>query len=332
VIGGENFNASGAYMLNDVWTLDTRNINNYTWSQPLISGDPGLFRSNHSSILIDDQIWVIAGSNISAKAVDIQLLNVTSWTWSYKAVSDSIPKQSFASIGGVKGLIGIVVGVVGGILLLSSCLIFWWCRRRRVNPSKKNQQQPALPPHGDMTFINEQHQQMLPPQQQLYNNSHHQDTSTVENSKITSRPSMSTTTSGGIAALSAGGGDWSNPQHMNSFTTATTMPTSHAAMTNSYYIPQYTSGPPPIITNIPMAEQYYNGNDNYYADNVNYIHNAGYGGRTDLIHTPGGGFGSTTTDAVYSTDVHGESLGFYDVPGNGGGAQPQHQPQQQFSP
>lgn len=313
-------------------------MNNYTWSQPAISGDPGLFRSNHSSILIDDQLWIIAGTNASSKAVDLQLLNVTNWTWSYNAVSDYVPAASFANIGGVKGLVGIIVGVVGGVLILSSFLIFWWCRRRRINPSSKNNlQQPVLPAHGDMSYMHEQHQQMLP-QQQLYHSDsyHHQDTSTVENSKIASRPSMSTTTSGGIVAPTAGAvvGNWSSPQHMNSFVTSTTSPTSHATISNSYYMPQYTSGPPPITTTIPIADQYYQGggHENYYAEGgYNY---AGYGDAdgADAIHTPGGGFGSTTTGAVYSTDTHNiQSFGIYDIPVNGGALPQQHQPQRNFS-
>lgn len=313
VIGGEFFNASGAYLLNDVWTLDTSNRDAYTWTQINVGGDDGYYRSNHTSLLIDDQIWVIAGTNASKTAVDIQLLNITSWTWTSNYVSkSSLQESSYSSIGGVKGLIGVVVGSVAGAFLIFGCLAFWWCRRKRVKPFSKKKQ-PDLPEHDNMIFIPGHGDQ-----QHYYNNSH-PDNATEINSKITSRPSMSTTTSGGLA-LTGVGGDWSNPQHMNSFVTNTTLPTSNM-MTNTYYTPQYTSGP--ITTPIPISEQYYN-NENYFINS-----NSGYPHENSdsmLVQTPGG-FGSAT-GAVYSTDSHRQSL--WD---NNSSAPAQHQPQRmQFLP
>ncbi|KAI8327776.1 hypothetical protein EDC96DRAFT_531355 [Choanephora cucurbitarum] len=134
VIGGEFFNSTGAYLLNDVWLLDTRNMNNLTWIQPEVHGQ-GFFRSNHTSILIDDQIWVIAGTNQSSKAVDIQLLNLTSWTWSQSAIYISPPPVAFAQVGGLKGLIGLIVGIVVAILLVVACLVFWRYRQHKKTKS-----------------------------------------------------------------------------------------------------------------------------------------------------------------------------------------------------
>lgn len=292
LIGGETFNSSGAYLLNDVWTLDTSNMNNYTWTQVNTGGNAGLYRSNHTSILVNDQIWVIAGSNSSAKAVDIQLLNVTDYTWSFNAVSTNNVLQPYASIGGVKGLVGIVVGVVGGCLLLCSFFAFWWCRRRRVDPSSSAKLKPSnsgmiyadTDGHLQQSMIQQQHHEH-------YNSSPQpQDTSTLENSKITSRPSLSTTTSGGIAPS---GVDWHNPMHINSFATnATSSPTAYQP---SYYIPQYTAGAP--IIPITDQQHYYSNNDNYYS-------NDGY--HVDNTHPPP--FGSST-GAVYTPDTaHRQSL------------------------
>ncbi|KAI8059915.1 uncharacterized protein B0P05DRAFT_574791 [Gilbertella persicaria] len=150
VIGGEYFNDAGAYLLNDVWTLDTRNMNNFTWTKPTVQGQ-GLYRSNHTSLLIGDQIWVIAGTNASSKAVDIQLLNVTDWTWSYSAVSRYVPPEPFASVGSVKGLIGIVIGSFVGACLLVAGLTFWWCRRHRIKPCSKKNAPPKIPNHYEST-------------------------------------------------------------------------------------------------------------------------------------------------------------------------------------
>ncbi|CAO3655579.1 unnamed protein product [Mucor hiemalis] len=277
LIGGETFNSSGAYVLNDVWTLDTRDMSNYSWTQVNTGGSPALYRSNHTSILINDQIWAIAGSNISLKAVDIQLLNVTDWTWSYDAISTFITPEAYASVGGVKGLVGIIVGVIAGSLLLSLCFTFWWCRRRRVDPSSKMKKSNSS---GMIYVDNEGHiqQSMIQQQQQQY----HPQEGSIENSKITSRPSLSTTTSGGVVPL---GGDWSNPAHMNSFVTNTTTSPSNNQIP-AYYVPQYMNGPPIV----PIADQYYD--ENYYHDNS---------------HPPP--FGSTT-GAVYTPDTpHRQSLG-----------------------
>ncbi|MBM6383968.1 MAG: hypothetical protein JSY10_08225 [Paenibacillus sp.] len=294
VIGGEFFNSSGAYLLNDVWTLDTSNRDAYTWKQIQVSGDAGYYRSNHTSLLIDDQIWVIAGTNVSKGAVDIQLLNVTSWTWTSNYVSNTASQQiPYASLGGVKGLAGVVVGTVGGFILIVSCLACWWCRRKRVKPFSKKKQ-PALSEHDDIVYIPGHGDQST----NHYNTN--SDNHTEINSKITSRPSMSTTTSGGLALTGVGsGGDWSNTQHMNSFITNTTLPTSNM-MTNAYYIPQYTTGP--VTTPVPISDQYYN--ESYFLNN-----NSGYlvDNNENNLQTPNGGFGSTT-GAVYSTDSNRQSL------------------------
>lgn len=318
MIGGEFFNASGVYVLNDVWTLDTSNKNLYTWTKIKVGGETGLYRSNHTSLLIDDQIWIIAGTNLTHKAVDIQILNVTNWTWSYNAVSTYASQQApYASVGGVKGLIGLIVGVVVGLSLLVSCFACWWCRRRRIKPFSKNNQ-PAPPDSDGMVFINNNDPQHHQPQ--YYNSDIQiQDNLTEDNSKGTSRPSMSTITSGGLIALAGTGGDWNNPYHMNSFVTNTTSPTSHA-MTNAYYVPQYTSGP--VTTPTPMGDQYYNNgnNENYFANNA-YNSNIGYHDNgADVLHSPSG-FGSAT-GAVYSNE---QPISYWDTP--------QHQPQQrqQFS-
>lgn len=291
LIGGETFNSSGAYVLNDVWTLDTRDMNNYSWTQVNTGGGPGLYRSNHTSILIGDQIWVIAGSNSSAKAVDIQLLNVTNWSWSYDAVSTYIAPEAYASVGGVKGLVGIVVGVIAGSLLLSLCFTFWWCRRRRIDPSSKMKKSDS----GGMMYVdNEGHIQQSMIQQQQQYSPHPQDAS-IEHSKITSRPSLSTTTSGGVVPLGvAAGGDWSNPAHMNSFVTNSTTAPLNNNQIPAYYIPQYMNGPPLS----PNADQYYHNNEGCY-DNEYHHDNS--------LPPP---FGSTT-GAVYTPDTphHRQSLG-----------------------
>lgn len=296
LIGGETFNSSGAYVLNDVWTLDTKNMNNYSWTQVNTGGDPGLYRSNHTSILINDQIWVIAGTNQSAKAVDIQLLNTTNWSWSYNAVSNDTASEAYQSIGGVKGLVGIIVGVLGSCLLACSCLTFWWCRRRRVDPSSTKYNKSS---NSETMYVD--HEGHL--QQSMVQQQNNQNNSTMDHSKITSRPSLSTTTSGGLAALNT---DWNNQtQHMNNFG-ASPSPTNHQGP--NYYVPQYTVGTPII----PIADHHYysNNNDNYY-DNNGYLQ--------DNNHPPPPPFGSTT-GAVYTPDIqqqqqqqhqHRQSLGSF---------------------
>ncbi|KAI8350853.1 hypothetical protein BD560DRAFT_409507 [Blakeslea trispora] len=137
VIGGESFNETGAFLLNDVWLLDTRNMNNLTWTQPEIHG-LGYFRSNHTSILIGDQIWVIAGTNESSKAVDIQLLNLTSWTWSQSAIYKQASSVPFSQLGGLKGFIGLIVGIAIALALILGSLVFYWRRRRRITSFSKN--------------------------------------------------------------------------------------------------------------------------------------------------------------------------------------------------
>lgn len=290
-------------MLNDVWTLDTSRQDSFVWNKIDVGGDTGYFRSNHTSLLIDDQIWVIAGTNASNNAVDIQLLNVTSWTWTSNYNSKlSQESPPYAGIGGVKGLIGIVVGTICGALALIACLLFWWCRRKHINPFSKKKKPSGLPKHDGMVFIPNNGD----PQQHYYN-SQCQETATTEiNSRFTSRPSMSTTTSGGLA-LTGVGGNWANPQHMNSFTT--TSPTS-----NNYYVPQYTSGP--VASPIPTSEQYYNNSDSF---NSGYFHDSR---NNSLVPIPGC-IGSTT-GAVYSSDLNRQMV--WD-----NNAQTQHQPQHMSS-
>jgi hypothetical protein len=130
VVGGENFNASGGFVLNDVYLLNTVN---WTWSMPPLQSQ-GLARSNHSTILINDQLWMIAGTNSTSKAVDIQLLNMTDWSWTYQHVSNvTEASDPYASVGGTKGLIGIILGITLPLLLLAACLTGWWIRKRKRN-------------------------------------------------------------------------------------------------------------------------------------------------------------------------------------------------------
>ncbi|CAO0797601.1 unnamed protein product [Mucor circinelloides] len=315
VIGGEYFNDSGAYLLNDVWTLDTRDMNSYTWSQPPIQG-VGLYRSNHTSILIGDQIWVIAGTNASAKAVDIQLLNVTDWTWSYQAVSSytsSPSNDKFQSIGGIKGLVGIIVGVVGALLLALLCVGVWWCRRKRVKPFSKDgkgSNNTSLPiPYADdqdMGPYDENHSQQM--QYNNVNNSNHrpsQDiTAVLANSKITSHPSLSTTTShNNIAA------DWSNQQQ-----TLINHPPNISTAGNNYFNgPQYGSNnaiplTPTMISPIDRSQpQYYD--NNYFTDSNNNIYRE---------HNYGPGYVSAASNAAVHQSVdnshHRQSFSYWDAP------------------
>lgn len=192
MIGGEFFNSTGSYLLNDVWTLDTSNRNNYIWTQPNISGI-GLYRSNHSAVLIGDQIWVIAGTNASAKAVDIQLLNTTSWKWSYGYTSTFVSENnSLSKVGGIGGLIGILAGVIIAIAI-GAFLIFRYCyKKRNIKPANNNN--------------NNNKNSFADPQDYSYHDDHldynnnnnsknealYHDSSTHTGSKITSRPSVST--------------------------------------------------------------------------------------------------------------------------------------------
>ncbi|GAN02210.1 hypothetical protein MAM1_0018c01651 [Mucor ambiguus] len=317
VIGGEFFNDSGAYLLNDVWTLDTRDMNSYTWSQPPVQG-VGLYRSNHTSILIGDQIWVIAGTNASAKAVDIQLLNVTDWTWSYQAVSSYISPPSsdkYQSIGGTKGLIGIIVGVVGALLLALLCISIWWCRRKRVKPFSKDSKgacNASLPIHyaddQDIGHYDENHSQQM-----QYNNvtgSNHRPSQDINavlaNSKITSHPSLSTSTSHNNMVAAA---DWSNQQQ-----TLTNHPPDISTAGNNYSnAPQYGSNnavplTPTMISPIDRSQlQYYD--NNYFTDsNNNIYHEQNYGP----------GYVSAASNAAVHQSVdnsqHRQSFGYWDAP------------------
>jgi hypothetical protein len=257
---------------------------------------------------------VIAGTNLTNKAVDIQLLNVTNWTWSYNAVSNYVPPpELYANIGGIKGLIGIIVGVVGGLLLFASCAAIWWCRRRRIKPTNKNQQLPAVPSasmayyggsdgsYQDSYQIHQQNQH-----QQMYNDYPQQpDMSTIANSKTNSRPSMSTTTSHNNVIS-----DWSNqhPTITNSFT-AIRPPNIN---TNNYYAPQlYTNGPPPPMTPAsPPIDQNQFYNENYYTDSNNNVYNQNeFGGAIP-------GYTSTAAGAaVHSGDGNPRhSFNYWDAP------------------
>lgn len=299
VIGGEYFNDSGAYLLNDVWTLETTDMNSYTWSQPPVQG-VGLYRSNHTSILIGDQIWVIAGTNASAKAVDIQLLNVTDWTWSYESVSTYIPPPTdqYQSIGGVKGLVGIVVGVVGAALLASLCIGIWWCRRKRIKPFSKEGKgtaHPSLP----IPYHDEQNNDVH--DQQMQHNNHRQSkdiSAALATSKITSRPSLSTTTSNNNLTA-----DWNNQQP-----TLTNHPPNINTGNNYYNGAQYSINTPGIISPLDRNQpQYYD--NNYYIDNNN-IYND---------HNYGPGFVSVAPNTAVHQNIdnnghHRQSFGYWDAP------------------
>ncbi|KAL0087288.1 hypothetical protein J3Q64DRAFT_1475153 [Phycomyces blakesleeanus] len=89
--GGELFNDSGYFVLNDVAILDTTT---WIWSIPNCTGT-GLTRSNHTSIVIGNQLWVIAGSNGPTKAVDIQILDLDTYTWTFDAKGN---RSKFSSI------------------------------------------------------------------------------------------------------------------------------------------------------------------------------------------------------------------------------------------
>ncbi|KAI9029019.1 hypothetical protein CLU79DRAFT_832393 [Phycomyces nitens] len=126
LFGGETWNSSGAYLLNDVNLLDTTS---WTWkSYPNISGS-ALYRSNHTSIVIKHQMFVIAGSNATDKAVDIQILDLDSWTWTFQSDAIYVPPR-WARVGGVSGLIGIVIGCSVFVIASGGC-IWLWLRRKR---------------------------------------------------------------------------------------------------------------------------------------------------------------------------------------------------------
>ena len=287
-------------------------MNSYTWSQPPVQG-VGLYRSNHTSILIGDQIWVIAGTNASAKAVDIQLLNVTDWTWSYQSVSNYIPPPNddkYQSIGGVKGLVGIVVGVVGASLLAFLCIAIWWCRRKRVKPFSKegkgsNHSSLPIPYVDDQSTgpYDDNHSQQM---QYNTNNKHRpsQDISTVlANSKITSHPSLSTTTSNNNIVT-----DWNNQQQ-----TLTNHPPNINTGNNYHSGPQYNSNnviplTPTMISPIDRSQpQYYD--SSYFTDSNNNVYNE---------HNYGLGYVSAASNAAVHQNVdngqHRQSFGYWDAP------------------
>ncbi|KAL0084102.1 hypothetical protein F4703DRAFT_1858449 [Phycomyces blakesleeanus] len=122
--GGELFNDSGYFVLNDVAILDTTT---WIWSIPNCTGT-GLTRSNHTSIVIGNQLWVIAGSNGPTKAVDIQILDLDTYTWTFDAKGN---RSKFSSIGGVGGLIGTIVGCVAAVLLIAGLITFFCLRKKK---------------------------------------------------------------------------------------------------------------------------------------------------------------------------------------------------------
>ncbi|OAD80691.1 hypothetical protein PHYBLDRAFT_138238 [Phycomyces blakesleeanus NRRL 1555(-)] len=134
LFGGEAWNNStGPYLLNDLNLLDTTT---WTWRSYSNTSGTALYRSNHTSIVIGHQMFVIAGSNATDKAVDIQILELDSWTWTYQSVAIPAPSR-WANIGGVSGLVGIIVGCV--VLVTASLLgFFWWWsfRQRRQKLAK----------------------------------------------------------------------------------------------------------------------------------------------------------------------------------------------------
>ncbi|KAF7727383.1 Kelch domain-containing protein 2 [Apophysomyces ossiformis] len=128
VFGGEGWNDTSLYLLNDVALLDTRN---WVWSTPAITGT-ALYRSNHTSILIDQKMWVLAGTNTTAKAVDIQILDLGTWSWTFNAQGNRPPLYA---VGGPGGLAGIVIGSVIFLAALIAGIILWYRRRKRDNDS-----------------------------------------------------------------------------------------------------------------------------------------------------------------------------------------------------
>lgn len=288
VIGGEYFNSSGAYLLNDVWTLDTSDRNNYVWSQPTLNGT-GLYRSNHTSVLIGDQIWIVAGTNASAKAVDIQLLNVTSWTWSYVSISTYVPpSNSLASIGGVGGLIGIIAGVIV-ILAVVSYSIFWFYCRRRVKPFSKHNKHSF--DDQDYTYHDEAHDRFS---HTMYKNEvdHFQDMSQSTGSKITSRPSVST---------ASNMGDWNTTaqqQKMTSYSPSDNLP--HPYVTTGFNTQSYNQ---PLSAHSLDGRQSYE--ENYFTDSNNNVYN-----NINRYHNIGDSSSPPILTDIDNT--HRLSLGFWD--------------------
>src|SRR4051794_26500434 len=124
VYGGE-INAVGGPVLNDIWTLDSIT---WTWSKPSISGPVNAFaRSNHTAIVVGNQMIVIAGSNATSRPVEMQVLDLSNWAWVQTVKGQG---AGLAVIGGLGGVIGTVAG---GLVLIILCVgIWWWCIRRKV--------------------------------------------------------------------------------------------------------------------------------------------------------------------------------------------------------
>ncbi|KAG0167011.1 Kelch domain-containing protein 2 [Apophysomyces sp. BC1015] len=130
VFGGEAYNTTSRFCLNDVALLDT---DSWVWRIPNTTGT-ALYRSNHTAIVINNQLWLIAGSNTTNKAVDIQILDLNTWKFTYNYQGASTP---FASLGGVKGLVGIIIGLVVAVLLAAGAL--WWWFRRKNNERRRSE-------------------------------------------------------------------------------------------------------------------------------------------------------------------------------------------------
>ncbi|KAI8972089.1 hypothetical protein BDB01DRAFT_480148 [Pilobolus umbonatus] len=150
VMAGDYFDSNGLhYILNDVWILDCRQ---YIWSRAPIVGS-GLARSNHTSILIGDKIWVIAGTNLTARAVDMQVLNTENWTWMYDL---SQPKSKSV-------VIPAVCGTIGGLLVIACGVGIWWFKKRKQKEELENQFQLDLsdqefrppPPRYNQSIVSE---------------------------------------------------------------------------------------------------------------------------------------------------------------------------------
>ncbi|KAI8988172.1 hypothetical protein BDF20DRAFT_309979 [Mycotypha africana] len=282
VIGGEYFNNSGSYLLNDVWTLDTRNTNNYTWSQPPVKGT-GFYRSNHTSILINDQIWVIAGTNLSLKAVDIQLLNITDWSWSSSYIPAHVVTlpvaESFSNIGGIKGLIIIIVATVGGTLIASLCVLCWF-RKRQAKPSNtaKGDHDAAvlntMELHTNYNDVQNEDLLKLHEEDQPHLSADNNTSTTKANSKLASLPSMSTNASNSQNTNTyqhrMSTNDWlKQPLQTTSYSMNNI--SSHPQLQIDYTPYQTTSSPADTETNALEShpnEQYESGN-HYFSDRYN---------------------------------------------------------------
>ncbi|KAI7864429.1 hypothetical protein BDF14DRAFT_1834827 [Spinellus fusiger] len=135
LFGGESFNSTGGvYLLNDIYLLDT---STWTWIKPDSIRGTALYRSNHTSIIIDSQMFVIAGTNATNKAVDIQILDLDRWEWTFQSKAILLPSKLMI-IGGISGLVGLIIAsLVPIIAFIATCV--WWLLRRKKQEIKKIQ-------------------------------------------------------------------------------------------------------------------------------------------------------------------------------------------------